>query len=41
MPGDPTAIRKMRYDTAVEAARRAQIQILNAGILAQGGELEP
>ena len=31
----------MRHDTAVKATRRAQIQILDAGVLAQGGELEP
>ena len=31
----------MRHDTAVKATRRAQVQILDAGVLAQGGELEP
>jgi len=41
MPGDPTAIRKMGHDTAVKPTRRAQVQILDAGILAQGGELQP
>lgn len=34
MPGDSTAIGKMRHDTAVKAAWRAQVQILDAGILA-------
>jgi len=38
---DPTAVRKMHHDTAVEATRRAQVQILDAGVLAQGRELEP
>ena len=41
MPGDPAAIRKMRHDTAVKATGCAQVQILDAGVLAQGGELEP
>ena len=41
MTRDPGAICKMRHDTAVKAARRAQIQIFDAGILAQGGKLEP
>ena len=41
MPRDPAAIRKMRHDTTVKATRRAQVQILDAGFLAQGGELEP
>jgi hypothetical protein len=41
MPGDPTTIRKMGHDTAVQATGRAQVQILDAGILTQGGELEP
>ena len=41
MSRDPTAIRKMRHDTAVQATRRAKVEILDAGILTQGGELEP
>lgn len=41
MTGDPTTIRKMGHDTAVNAAWRAQVEIFNACILAQGGELEP
>ena len=39
VPGDPTAIRKMRHDTAVKATRRAQVHILDAGVLTQGREL--
>ena len=41
MTGDPTTIRKMGHDTAVEAARGAQVEIFDACILAQGGEIEP
>ena len=41
MPRDPAAIRKMRHDPTVKATRRAQVHILEAGILAQGGELQP
>ena len=41
VPGDPAAIGKMRHDTAVKATWAAQVQILDAGILAQGGELQP
>ena len=41
MAGGPAAIRKMRHDTAVQPARRAQVQILDAGVLAQRGKLEP
>jgi hypothetical protein len=40
MTCDPTTIRKMGHDTAVNAAWRAQVKIFNACILAQGGELE-
>ena len=40
MPGDPTTVRKMRHDTAVQATGCAQVQIFATGILAQGGELE-
>ena len=31
----------MRHDTAVKTTRCAQVQILDAGVLAQGSELEP
>ena len=34
MTRDPATIGKMRHDTAVKAARRAQVQILDAGVLA-------
>ena len=37
---NPAAIRKMGHDTAVKAAWRAQVQIFDAGILAQGGEFK-
>ena len=39
MPGNPAPICKMRRDAAVEATGRAQVQILDAGILAQGRKL--
>ena len=41
VPCDPAAVRKMGHDTAVEAARGAQVEIFDTGILAQGGKLEP
>ena len=41
MARNPAAIGKMRHDTAVKAARRAQVQIFDAGILTQGSEPEP
>ncbi len=41
MACDPAAIGKMRHDTAVETTGRAQVQILDTGILTQGCELEP
>ena len=41
MPGNPAAIRKTGHDAAVKATRRAQVQILDAGVLTQGGEPEP
>lgn len=37
---DPAAIDEMGHDGAVEAARRAQVEVLDAGGLAQGGELQ-
>ena len=40
MSSNPAAIRKMRHDTAVKAPRRAQVQILDAGVLTQGREPE-
>jgi hypothetical protein len=41
MARNPAAIRKMRHDTAVQATGCAQVQILDAGVLTQGRELEP
>jgi hypothetical protein len=38
---DPVAGDEPGHEGAVDAARRAQIDILHAGVLAQGGELEP
>ena len=40
MTRDPTAIRKKGHDTAVQTTGCAKIKIFDAGILAQGGELE-
>ena len=40
MPSNPTTVRKMRHDTAVQATGCAQVEIFDTGILAQGGELE-
>lgn len=40
MTPDPAAVDEMRHDGAVDAARRAQVEVLDAGGLAQGGELE-
>jgi hypothetical protein len=40
MTYNPTAICKMGHDTAVQATGCAKIKIFDAGILAQGGELE-
>jgi hypothetical protein len=39
--GDPSAIRKMGHDTAVQATGCAQVEIFDAGSLAQSRELEP
>ena len=41
MPGDPTAIRKMRHHAAVKATGRAQVEIFDACVLAQSRKLEP
>jgi|GEM_PF-2186985 len=40
MSRDPTAIRQVGHDAAVKATGCAQVQILDAGILAQGCELQ-
>ena len=40
MAVDPAAGDETREDSPVEATRRAQIDVLDAGVLAQGGELE-
>lgn len=37
---DPCAIDQMSHDCAIDAARGAQVEILDTGGLAQGGELE-
>ncbi len=39
-PIDPAAFDEMRHDSAIEAARRAAIEILDAGGLAQCGKLQ-
>ena len=41
MPDDPTTIRNTGHDTAVKTTGRAQVQILDTGVLTQGGELQP
>jgi hypothetical protein len=41
VPGDPAPVCKMRHDAAINPTRCAQVQILYAGILAKGRELEP
>ena len=38
---DPASIDQVPHDRAVDPARGAQIEILDAGSLAEGGELEP
>jgi len=37
---DPGAVDEMGHDGAVDAAGRAQVEVLHAGGLSQGGELE-
>ena len=38
---DPSALDKCRKETAVEAARGATVDVLDAGLLAQPGVLQP